>query len=479
MSASPAGHTPGRTHGQTPNGGSTGVIRRRKQADPMVRPKKRGPKPIPANNVNGTYPNGNVVPLRGPGQVLPHHVGKTMPPSLRPSPPAPPPLALLEGSDVKVSGFSDSPQNLGIYHDYELVTTKKSLMQGLRHHVLKLASKRAVDLTDEQQFLRPVRLHRRDPRFNPADGEEAENEEEREEREKREKAREDKEKQKELDERVEAPPVDGPIRRKVPFGKRVQPVYRNNQTDAQKTQSKLKYEETLPWHLEDDENKNVWIGHYEQALSGEYAAFAFGADGKFRLIPIEKWYRFTPKNKFKPLTVEEAEKKMNAKVKKENWEKEAEAKEEARRIIEKDRSEYRVWKGKVGGASGASGRPSIKTESEHVDELDFEEDQFADDEEAPIMEGVVDAEEKETQTKIKREQLEANVFDMRDENDYEREEMQRQRERRLMKETGKKVKKTIVKREKNLMYDSRSDNPYSSSEVRVLFPMAGYLTNRI
>lgn len=443
----------------------------------MVRPKKRGPKPMPANNVNGTYPNGNLVPPRGPGQVLPHHVGKPMPPSVQSSPPAPPSLALLEGSDVKTSGFSDSPQNLGIYHDYELVTTKRSLMQGLRHHVLRIASKKAVDLTDEQQFLRPVRLHRRDPRFNPADGEEVENEEEKEEREKREKAKEEKEKQRELDERVEAPPVDGPIRRKVPFGKRVQPVYRNNQTDAQKAQSKLKYEETLPWHLEDDENKNVWVGHYEQALSGEYAAFALGPDGKFRLIPIEKWYRFTPKNKFKPLTVEEAEKKMNAKVKQEKWEKEAEAKEQAKRKIEETRLETRVFTGKVGSVGGGAGRPSIKTESEHVDDLDFEEDQFADDEEAPVMEGAVDAEEREIQNKIKREQLEANVFDMRDENDYEREEKERQRERRLMKETGKKVKKTIVKREKNLMYDSRSDNPYSSSEVWPLFPMTGYLTN--
>lgn len=469
MSASPAARTPGRTPGQTPNGGSAGVIRRPKQADPMVRPKKRGANPKPANGVNGTHPNGVPMLPRRHGQALPQHFGKPAPPPLRPSPQPRQSLALLEGSDVKTSGFSEDPKRLGPYHDYPLVTTKRALMQGLRHHVLRFASKKPVDLTNEGQFLRPVRLHRRDPRFNPGGvegGEEVENEEEKEEREKRERMKEEREKQKEADAMLIAPSVDKPAQRKVPFGKRVQPVYRNNQTEAQKAQSKLKYEETLPWHLEDDENKNVWIGSYEQALSGEYVAFALGPDNKFRMIPIEKWYRFTPKNKFKTLTIEEAEKKMGAKAKKDKWAIAAQEKEKEKREIEDNRSSARgLFFGRIGSASGGSGRPSIKTESENVDDLDFEEDRFADDEEAPIREGVVDAEEKETENKIKREQLEANIFDMRDEKDYDREEKEQQRFNRMMKETGKKVKKTIVKREKNYMYDSGSDNPYSSSEV--------------
>ena len=435
----------------------------------MVRPKKRAPKPAAPNHINGVRTNGVAMPPRGPSQVMAQYPGKPIPPVVRPSPQLPSSLALLEGSDLKVSGFSDDRINAN-YHDYPLVTTKRALMQGLRYHVLRFATKRPVDPTDERQFLRPVRLHRRDPRFNPGDagnGETVENEEEKEEREKREKAKEEREKLKEADALLIAPSADKPVQRKVPFGKRVQPVYRNNQTEAQKAQSKLKYEETLPWHLEDDENKNSWIGNYEQALSGEYAAFALGADNKFRMIPIEKWYRFAPKNKFKTLTIEEAEKKMGAKVKKDKWAIEAQEKERERKEHADHRDKARkLFTGRIGSMGGGLGGPNMKTESDQVDDLDFEEDRFADDEEAPFMEGVVDAEEKETENKIKREQLEANIFDMRDEKDYDREEQEQQRVKRMMKETGKKVKKTIVKREKNYMYDSGSENPYSSSDVR-------------
>ena len=442
----------------------------------MVRPKKRGPRPTAPNHVNGVRPNGVAMAPRGPAQVIAQYPGKPIPPIVRPSPQPPSSLALLEGSDLKVSGFSDDKIDSN-YHDYQLVTTKRALMQGLRHHVLRFNTKRPVDPTDERQFLRPVRLHRRDPRFNPGDavnGETVENEEEKEEREKREKAKEEREKLKEADALLIAPSADKPVQRKVPFGKRVQPVYRNNQTEAQKAQSKLKYEETLPWHLEDDENKNVWIGNYEQALSGEYAAFALGPDNKFRMIPIEKWYRFAPKNKFKTLTIEEAEKKMGAKVKKDKWAVEAQEKEREKKEYADHRDKARkLFTGRIGSMGGGLGGPSMKTESDQVDDLDFEEDRFADDEEAPFMEGVVDAEEKETENKIKREQLEANIFDMRDEKDYDREEQEQQRVKRMMKETGKKVKKTIVKREKNYMYDSGSENPYSISDVRLISLLSG------
>ena len=424
-------------------------MRRPKKADPMVRPKRRGPRPNPINGVNGIQLNGVATAPRGPGQSIHQNAGKpTFTTQRRPSPPPTPSLALLEGSDVKASGFS-SP-TLGPYTDYPLVTTKRAIMEGLRHHVLRFASRKPVDPTDEQQFLRPVRLHRRDPRLNPGDtGIKGEDE---------------NDEQKEADALMIAPSVDKPTQKKTPFGKRVQPVYSNNQTESQKAQSKLKYEETLPWHLEDDENKSVWVGNYEQALSDAYVAFAQGSDGVFRMIPLEKWYRFTPKNKFKALSIEEAEKMMGKKVKKDKWAIEAEAKEKDKKDYDSARRAARgLFTGKIGNLDRGSGRPNIKTESGQVDDLDFEEDRFADDEETPFMEGVVDTEEKEAESKIKREQLEANIFDMRDEQDYDREEKEQQRVKRMLKETGRKVKKTIVKREKNYMYDGDSDpDPYSS-----------------
>jgi transcription initiation factor TFIIF subunit alpha len=77
---------------------------------------------------------------------------------------------------------------------------------------------------------------------------------------------------------------------------------------------KLRYERELPWFVEDFDNKNTWQGQIENNLSnGPYAAFVL-EDGTFRMVPIQNYYKFTEKNKFKPLSVEEAEKIMkNAK----------------------------------------------------------------------------------------------------------------------------------------------------------------------
>lgn len=441
-------------------------MRRPKKPDPMVKPKKRATKPIPSNGMNGVHPNGVAAPPHGLRQGMPHNAAKPLPTTqARPSPPSLSSLAHLEGTDVHESGFSSAP--LAPYTDYPIVTTKRALMEGLRHHVLRFASKKLVDPTDEHEFLRPVRLHRRDPRLDLGStgvkGED-ENEEERDEREKREKAKEEREKQKEADAAMIAPSADKPVQKKTPFGKRIQPVYSNNQTEFQKAQSKVKYEETLPWHLEDDENKSVWVGNYEQALSGSYAALAQGPDGAFRVIPLEKWYRFTPKNKFKALTIEEAEKMMGRKAKKDKWTIEAEAQEKVKQEYAQARKEARgLFTGKISNLDRGTGRPNIKTEAGQVDDLDFEEDRFADDEETPFMEGALDTEEKDAENKIKREQLEANVFDMRDEQDYDMEEKEQQRAKRMLKETGRKVKKAIVKREKNFTYDGDSDaDPYSS-----------------
>lgn len=443
-------------------------MRRPKKADPMVRPKKRVPKPIPnaMNSMNGIQLNGATTLPRGPGQNMPQNARKPVPTiQARPSPPPLAALALLEGSDVHASGFSSPP--VAPYKDYPLVTTKRALMEGLRHHVLKFNGRKPIDPTDENEFLRPVRLHRRDPRLNPGeDGIKGENEtaEEKEEREKREKAKEEKEKQREADAAMIAPSADKPLQKKTPFTKRVQPVYSNNQSEAQKAQSKVKYEETLPWHLEDDENKNAWVGNYEQALSKSYVAFAQGPDGVFRMIPLEKWYRFHPKSKYKALSPEEAEKLMGKWTKKDKIDIEAEEKEKNKREYDRDRKAARgLYTGKIGNLDQGTGRPNVKSEYGEVDDLDFEEDRFADDEETPFMEGVVDTEGKEAESKIKREQLGANVFDMRDEQGYDQEEKEQQRAKKILKETGRKVKKTIVKREKNYMYDGDSDaDPYES-----------------
>ena len=463
MSASPADRTPGRT----PNGATPQVMRRPKTADPLVRPNKKKRPPHPPQ-VNGTIPgrpNGAAILPRGPPQNMPHHTGK--PRQLDARSAKPPPLASVAGSGITTSGFTEPPK--GPYVDYPLVTTKRALMEGLRHHVARFASRQNVDPTDPNVFTRPVRLHRRDPRMAPGGVEGLKDEDEdglpAEERERRDRERTEREAQREADAAQIAPSAEkGPAQRKIPFGKKVQTVYRNDQTEEQKARSKLKYEETLPWHLEDFDNKSIWVGSYEDALSGHYAALAHD-DGVFRMIPLEKWYKFTPKNKFKTYSLEEAEKKMGAKAKEAVWTKQT---QERKLKDEKEERNQRFAKGlfvgKTENVDRGEDTMNFKAEHGEVDDLDFEEDRFADDEETPYMEAVKDAEEKETENRIKLDQLQANVFGNRDEKEYEEQSEEERKANEQLKQFGKRVKKTIVKREKNYMYESDSgQDPYSES----------------
>lgn len=354
------------------------------------------------------------------------------------------------------------------FTDYPLLTTKRALMEGLRHHVARFASRQSVDPTDTENFTRPVRLHRRDPRMLPGGigGVKEEDEEglppEERERISREKA--EREAQREADNAQIAPSADkGASQRKIPFGKKVQTVYRNDQTEEQKARSKLKYEETLPWHLEDFDNKSIWVGSYEEALSGHYVALAQDSDGRFRMIPLEKWYKFNSKNKFKTLSLEEAEKKMGAKPREGAW-----AKQKQEQKV-KDEEEIRNQKWAKGLFVGKSerrqddGTTNVKAEYGEVDDLDFEEDRFADDEETPYMETIKDADEKETENRIKQDQLQANLFDLRNEKEYEELSEEERKANEQLKQFGRRVKKTLVKREKNYNYESNSENPYSES----------------
>lgn len=427
--------------------------------------KKRAP---PSNQPNGTTTDGprkSSLLSRVNLQGIPHHLGKAPLAGPQASDPS---FVLRSGSGVTSSGFSESLTQP--YTDYPLVTTKRALMEGLRHHVARFASTKPVDPSDSNEFTRPVRLHRRDPRLAPSGAGGVKEEEEdglpAEERERRDRERAEKAAQREADAAQIAPSADkGVNQRKIPFGKKVQTVYRNDQNEAKKAQSRLRYEEALPWHLEDFDNKSIWVGNYEDGLSGHYAALSHGEDGVFRMIPLEKWYKFTPKNKFKSFTIDEAEKKMGAQVKQERWALDAQqrqekaAKEERNKMIASG-----LFVGRTESKKPDGDEPNFKSEFGEVDDLDFEEDRFADDEETPFIENTKDTEEKETEARIKQDQLQANIFELRDEKEADEQEAGEQKLNEESKKFRKKVKKTIVKQEKNYIYDSDSNpDPYTES----------------
>ncbi|WEW59453.1 transcription factor IIF subunit tfg1 [Emydomyces testavorans] len=452
MSSVPPNGPPGRTPPTGPNGPFM-KVRRPKPADPLVRPKKR---PIPRPQMQKT--DGALVANGQPRPTPQPPLKPQQGPSARNAKPFPSP------DDMTVNGFS-GPLICDQYVDFPLVTTKRALREGLKHHVAKFMSKKSIDPRDESQFTRPVRLQRRDPRASTeqpvANKQELGQKGQREgglteaDREALEAKKAARAKEREENLAQIAPSASGgPKRTNVPK-QRIQQVFKAEMTPGEIAKARIKYEEALPWHLEDFDNKNTWTGKYEAAMSETYVMFVLENSGKLRMVPIDKWYKFNAKNPFRALTIEEAEQYMSKKIKDPRWFME---KEQARKQ-EKELADFarqrRIYTGRVvasGIAEGGGG-----------DDMDFEEDRFADDEEHVVVEE--DEEAKLAEKRIKRDQLKANVFDLRDEKDYEAEEDQERREKEALKEFGKKVRKALQRREKNYDYSSGSEaNPYSEEE---------------
>ncbi|KAL8678425.1 MAG: hypothetical protein Q9186_005233, partial [Xanthomendoza sp. 1 TL-2023] len=453
MSVSPAGPTPGRT----PNGTLPPLRRRRQNADPLVRPKDRTKRP-PQNQrpaINGQVAQTDGLAL-GNTQAMPHHPGR---------PQATPLLRYshdIRNGQEPVSGFS-SPA-LGPILDFPLVTTKKALLEGYRHHVARFAGRKVVDPANPDEFQRPVRLHRRDPRTpipGPSAGGVENGDVDEKQREAQDAQRAEKRRQQELNMAQIAPSANTGGQRKNNYGKKTQQIYRNDQTDEQRAASRLRYEEAMPWHLEDFDNKNTWVGTYEAALSDTYAVMALGGDGKFRMIPVEKWYKFASKNNFRVLTIDEAEEAMKKNQPPAGWiVKPRKGAEAPGMKAEEAPAGNGLYLGKFDTHGPKATVKAERSGDPDADDLDFEEDRFADDEENPYLE-IPEEDAKEIEEKVKRDQLRAGFFDNKDEKAVDEEEEAQQKAKELEKAFGKSYKKSLIKQEKNYDYDSDSENPYS------------------
>ena len=289
------------------------------------------------------------------------------------------------------------------------------------------------------------------------------------EREKQELLRLEKEAQKQVDLEKIAPRATqfGGANKKGAFNKKTTQVYDHDQTPEAQKRSQVRYEEALPWHLEDFDNKNTWVGNYESALSDMYVSL-IGTPDTFNMVPLERWYKFTPKNQFKTLTIEEAETRMSKAMKEPRWIMDQQnALEQKKQQEAVNRTGGRKlflgkWDNERGGRGPAA---SVKVDAD-ADDIDFVEE-VQDDEGPQIIEGE-EEETKEAEARIKRDQLQANFFDLKEEKQYELEDAEEKKQAELMKKLGKGVKKALIDREKNYIYDSDSDaNPYSD-EVIVL-----------
>ncbi|KAI1074591.1 Rap30/74 interaction domain-containing protein [Whalleya microplaca] len=468
MSASPSGGPNGQR--PTPPGGGPPMRLPRNSGNPLVprkKPIKRQP-PHPATASN-----------KGPG------------PGLVPRPGARPQQRPAQGNQQGLPNFEALRHQNGGWskpkpdkaEEYPLYITKKALKEGLRSHVMRLAptghriakpGDPGIDPTNQDEFTRPVTLHRRDPRQpppgrevkeepvveeNPADTAEAE---------KLARLKAEREAQRAIDDAQKAPVAKDPNSKRQqqnePKKKHGMQVHYEPRTEKQKKEAEIRYEEALPWHLEDADGKNVWVGQYEAPLSDCKVALMIHNRG-FRMVPLEKWYKFNSKRgAFQALSIEEAEKAMNKKIAPGRWA----IRETQRAEQERARKEARAIVHGPVAVKQESGtfKQAARGEKMDHDDIDVSGDEFPDDDETAGYEPERDEDVKETKTRVRREQLHANLFGEADEQEVDKEEEVEKKEELERKLFGKDLKKVLKKRDKEFQYESdssRERDPFASS----------------
>ena len=222
---------------------------------------------------------------------------------------------------------------------------------------------------------------------------------------------------------------------------------------------KLRFEEFYPWVMEDYDGYNTWVGSYEAGNSDSYVLLCVEDDGSFTMIPADKVYKFTARNKYATLTIEEAEKRMDKKN------------GEVPRWLMKhldnigttttryDRTRRRLKA--VADQRGIGGDDEEEHNDNSENELDYDEE-FADDEEAPIIDGN-EQENKESEQRIRKEMLQANAMGLRDDEQVPDDGGDDLFNEKKIDEEGERIKKVLQKTELAALYSSDDEiNPYLS-----------------
>ncbi|KAM0238954.1 hypothetical protein ACHAP5_008460 [Fusarium lateritium] len=440
MSAPPPGNPPANAPGR-PNGAS-----RSQKANPL-RPMRKKPNPLVSRR-----PPPRPAPASGSGTKN----------GAKPN---------IEEVRRQNGGWSEPPP--AQYSDIPIMTTKKALLDGIRYHMMKFTQSkpgdRPIDPTDQDDFARPVTLHRRDAR-QPAPGRavkieapEAPQADEQE-AEKMAQMKAEREAQRAIDQAKIAPVAKDANPKRPKKQKEEKTTFnRAPKTEAAKKESDIRYEEALPWHLEDAEGKNVWVGNYVSALSESNVAFMIDKS-VFRMVPLEKWYRFTSKPPFQPYTIDEAEALMSKKVDVGRWVMKDEEKKAGRQDLEATRRMF-YGGGQMVKTESATFKAASRSEKLDHDEIDMSGDEFQDDDEAPMFEKNDDEDTKETKERVRREQLGANLFGEGDEREVDKELDEQLREEIMRQTLGKATKKALIKRDREDIYesDNSEENPWSSS----------------
>ena len=464
MSAPPAGQPNGQS------GPPKGPLppRRRPRAGPLVARKKPKPKPaaFPPPTANGE------VKKTGPAYSN-SSTSKADEQRYR----------AFEATRVANGGWTDpKPGPEASVRDIPLIITKRALREDRRFHIMRLqraaratGNEQEIDPTNQDEFTRPVSLHRRDPRQPPpgrAAKEEAttpdpENDEE---AQKLLKQKQEREAQRAIDMAQIAPTAKEAAAQKRPNQKKEKAfqVNRGKRTEEQKKEAELHYEEALPWHLEDVDGKNVWVGSYISALSEANVALVIDGSN-FRMIPLEKYYRFTSKPTFDIMSIDKAESLMKKGLPVGRWAK----RDMDKKAAAQEEADYFKWRG--GGQRFVKQESSTylsapRSERLDHDDLDMEGDEFQDDDENVGFEPDNDDEAKDARERMRRDQLGANLFGEANEQEVEKQETAALVEELRRKLDGKKLVKALVRREGHQDYQDygSDDDEFLDSSVSAI-----------
>lgn len=288
--------------------------------------------------------------------------------------------------------------------------------------------------------------------------------------EKKKKEQELKEKEEEKEKQMQLVAPDGGARKqkKQLIKKRTKQVKAYNETKR-----KLRYEEFYPWVLEDYDADQAWVGNYEAGINDNYCLLILDNVNKcFKLAPVEKFYKFTSRNKYATLTLEEAEAKMKqGGGSGQRWlmRKMLDEATTGKRV---DLRYRKIQKINVDGTAAVADDDDDGSKRSDEDEaLDYD-DEFQDDEEAPIMEGP-DDEKKLIESKMKKEMLSANNLIEKvpvdgDEEEDDDEDFDDLFDIKKEDKESKKLRKALSRNAMNEVYASEDEeeNPYlSESEI--------------
>lgn len=446
------------------------MLRRKPKADPLVARKKPQVRPPSARStsvLSGENRNG-ITSLSLPSEARTVNLTSTEDEAKK--------VAAFEAQRSLNGGWTD-PAPTTAFRDFPVVTTKRALREGIRYHVMRFAKggkggevDREIDPTNQEDFTRPVSLHRRDPR-QPAPGRVVKEQPspspaataDEKEAEKIALQKAEREAQRAMDMAQIAPVAKETNAKKPPPNQKKEKqfqFYFPKNTAEQKKESEIRYEEALPWHLEDADGKNVWVGTYISALSEANVALVISGSA-FRMVPLEKFYRFTPKPPFQAYSIEQAEEIMGKKMSVGRWamrdtekKKQAEELEETRRII--------------GGRSrvkqeSSTFRSAPRSEKMEHDDIDMEGDEFQDDDENTGLEPDNDEDSKDTRERLRRNHLGANLFGDADEQEVDKEEQENKAEKKT-RQLGKHLRKALAKREDHLEYLEYVDSDTNSEK---------------